>query len=95
MNIISHYELYSKNAKIITAKIKKHKKMLYELKYFTDFHMEACEKNNNILLYLRNKYPGKNIYVGYIDQNSDKIFLYNNINIVLREIIKSNIYIKN
>lgn len=86
-------EDYKVIAKAITREIKKLKKTLYELKYFTEFHMESCNKNNNILLYLKNKYPAENVYIGYLNRN--KLLIYNKVDSSILRIIKSNIYIKN
>jgi len=88
---LSMLEDYKEVAKIITRKIKKLKKTLYELKYFTEFHMELCEKNNNILLYFKNKYPAENIYIGYLNHN--KLLIYNKVDRSILQIIKSNIFI--
>ena len=87
-----------KISKDISKKIKKLK--LYELRYFTEIDFINCEKNNNILIYLKNKYPAKNIYIGYIklyeyDANLSQLYIYSNTDIRIHSIIKSAIYIKN
>jgi hypothetical protein len=87
-----------KKSKDISRKIKKLK--LYELRYFTDIVFVNCEKNNNILIYLKNKYPVENIYIGYIklyeyDEDLSQLYIYSNIDIRIHSIIKSAIYIKN
>jgi len=87
-----------KISKDISRKIKKLK--LYELRYFTEIGFINCEKNNNILIYLKNKYPAENIYIGYIklyeyDEDLLQLYIYSNIDIRIHKIIKSAIYIKN
>lgn len=87
-----------KKSKDISKKIKKLK--LYELRYFTEINFINCEKNNNILIYLKNKYPAENIYIGYIklyeyDEDLSKLYIYSNTDIRIYSIIKSAIYIKN
>jgi len=66
MDKSQYFDKLSKQTMRITSKIKKLNKVLPELKYFTEFHIENCDKNNNILLYLKNKYPAENVYIGYI-----------------------------
>ena len=75
MDKSQYFDKLSKQTKQITSKIKKLNKVLPELKYFTEFHIENCDKNNNILLYLKNKYPAEDVYIGYI--NRHKNFLNN------------------
>lgn len=87
-----------KKSKDISRKIKKLK--LYELRYFTKIDFVNCEKNNNILIYLNNKYPFENIYIGYIkyynyDEVLTQLYIYSNIDIRIHSIIKGAIYIKN
>ena len=87
-----------KISKDISRKIKKLK--LYELRYFTEIGFINCEKNNNILIYLKNKYPAENIYIGYIklyeyDEDLSQLYIYSNTDIRIYSIIKSAIYIKN
>jgi hypothetical protein len=86
-----------KKSKDISRKIKKLK--LYELRYFTEIDFVKCEKNNNIFIYLKNKYPFVNIYIGYIkiyeyDVVFTKLYIYSNIDIRIYSIIKSAFYIK-
>lgn len=87
-----------KKSKDISRKIKKLK--LYELKYFTNIDFVNCEKNKNILIYLKNKYPLENIYIGYIRYNEydevlTQLYIYSNVDIRIHSIIKGAIYIKN
>ena len=87
-----------KISKDISKKIKKLKS--YELRYFTEIDFINCEKNNNILIYLKNKYPAENIYIGYIklyeyDENLSQLYIYSNTDIRIHRIIKGAIYIKN
>ena len=87
-----------KKSKDISKKIKKLK--LYELRYFTKIDFVNCEKNNNILIYLKYKYPAENIYIGYIklyeyDKDLSQLYIYSNIDIRIHSIIKGAIYIKN
>ena len=86
----------SKQTKQITSKIKKLNKVLPELKYFTEFHIENCDKNNNILLYLKNKYPSENVYIGYIKwlYNDVVLYIYSRTDFRIYEIINKNIDIK-
>lgn len=88
----------TKKSKDISRNIKKLK--LYELRYFTEIGFVNCEKNNNILIYLKHKYPAENIYIGYIklyeyDMDLSQLYIYSNIDIRIHSIIKSAIYIKN
>lgn len=87
-----------KQSKDISRKIKKLK--LYELNYFTEIAFVNCEKNNNILIYLKNKYPLKNIYIGYIkyydyDEVLTRLYICSIVDIRIHSIIKGAIYIKN
>ena len=52
MDKSQYFDKLSKQTKQITSKIKKLNKVLPELKYFTEFHIENCDKNNNILFTL-------------------------------------------
>ena len=85
----------TKKSKDISRNIKKLK--LHELKYFTEINFVNCEKNNNILIYLKHKYPAAaDIYIGYINYcNNIKLYIFSKINIQIYKIIKSAIYIKN
>ena len=47
MNKESYYSILNDKTTIITQKIKKLKKELPELKYFTNFYIENYEKSNN------------------------------------------------
>lgn len=103
MNIIimsktEYLDSLVKKSKDISRKIKKLK--LYELNYFTEISFVNCEKNNNILIYLINKYPLENIYIGYITYNEydevlTQLYIYSNVDIRIHSIIKGAIYIKN
>jgi len=98
MSKTEYLDIFVKKSRDISMKIKKLK--LYELKYFTNIDFVNCEKNNNILIYLKNKYPAENIYIGYIklyeyDEDLSQLYIYSNIDIRIHSIIKSAIYIKN
>lgn len=98
MSKTEYLDILVKKSKEISRKIKKLK--LYELRYFTEIGFVNCKKNNNILIYLKNKYPAENIYIGYIklyeyDEDLSQLYIYSNTDIRIHSIIKSAIYIKN
>ena len=98
MNKESYYSILNDNTTIITSKIKKLKKELPELKYFTNFYIENYEKNNKFLLYLNNRHPYPNIYIGYIEllpNNKFKIQIDSSVNLKIYNIIKLKIFNKN
>mgnify|MGYP001333206207 CR=1 FL=1 len=98
MNKENYYTVLSNKAKIITQKIKKLKKELPELKYFTTFYIENYEKNNKFILYFNYRYPYSNNNIGYIEMlsnNKIKIYIYSNINSKIYNIIKEVILNKN
>jgi len=96
MDKSQYFDKLSKQTKQITSKIKKLNKVLPELKYFTEFHIENCDKNNNILLYLKNKYPVENVYIGYIKwiYNDVVLYIYSRNDFRIYKIINDNIHIK-
>jgi hypothetical protein len=96
MDKSQYFDKLSKQSKKITSKINELKKVLPELKYFTEFHIENCDKNNNILLYLKNKYPAENVYIGYIkwQYNDVVLYIYSRNDFRIYKIINENIDIK-
>lgn len=98
MSKIEYLDNLVKKTKDISKKIKKLN--LYELRYFTEIGFVNCEKNNNILIYFKNKFPAENINIGYIklydfDEVFMQLYIYSNIDIRIHRIIKEAIYIKN
>lgn len=91
MNKDSYYSILNNKSTIITRKIKKLKRELLELKYFTNFYIENYEKNNKFLLYLNYRYPYSNTYIGYIEllpNNKFKIQIDSSVNFKIYNIIK-------
>lgn len=91
MNKDSYYSILNNKSTIITQKIKKLKKELPEIKYFTNFYIENCEKNNKFLLYLHYRYPYSNTYIGYIEllpNNKFNIQINSSVNFKIYNIIE-------
>lgn len=95
MNKESYYSILNNKTTIITQKIKKLKKELPDLKYFTNFYIENYEKNNKFLLYLNYRHPYSNTYIGYIEllpNNKFKIQIDSSINFKIYNIIRLTIF---